>query len=293
MTFKRSGQALIFFSLIQMALPTNAAEQQKNSNIEETSTNYRILEVKEGEFHPKDESGKNTGKKFSAYFLSLESEDGEDEESYNRKNFNYIGIKAGIAMPSNLGGNSKLSGYSTDNVATYGFMVGRKINDIFALEFEYMYRSNSDTSVNTSVPNGPSNFTWGAKTNTFMFNASVDIIKHRLFRPYVKAGIGYSNNNADNYVSTATNNSGALVQQETYNGATKNEFAWQVGVGLNMTLNKTFDIDIEYMYVDRGKIKTDAGYTYVTPTQSGFNSSSSLNSKLVDNVITVGLKIKF
>ena len=40
----------------------------------------KTFEVKEGEFHPKDENGKNSGKKFSAYFLSLESEDGEDEE---------------------------------------------------------------------------------------------------------------------------------------------------------------------------------------------------------------------
>lgn len=293
MKLKRSSQALVFFSLIHISITANSAEQQTNSNIEETSTNYRILEVKEGEFHPKDESGKNTDKKFSAYFLSLESEDGEDEESYNRKNFNYIGIKAGIAMPSNLGGNSDLSGYSTDNVATYGFMVGRKINDIFALEFEYMYRSNSDTSVNSISPTGPKNISWGAKTNTFMFNASVDIIKHRLFRPYVKAGIGYSNNNSDNYVSTITNNSGGLVEKNTYGGKTTNEFAWQAGVGINMTLNKTFDVNIEYMYVDKGQIETANSRTYTTSTQSSIKQANSLNGKLIDNVVTIGLKIKF
>jgi|GEM_PF-2359935 len=292
MSFNYLKKAAICIFFVHISSIAQSAEKKTN-NIEETSTNYRILEVKEGEFQPKDENGKNSDKKFTAYFLSLESEDGEDEESYKRKNFNYIGVKAGVVMPDNLAGNSNLSGNSTKNTGTFGLVAGRKIIDRIAVEFEYMYRSKSDVTADSYQQQGPGNNTWGAKSDTFMLNIGVDIIKHRLLRPYVKAGLGYSRNHAQDYVSIITNNTSEQTRTTRYSGRTNNEFAWQVGTGLNMTLNKHFDINLEYMYVDRGKIETENGRYYEVASNSGFQTVESLNGNLIDNVFTVGLKLKF
>lgn len=290
LNYLKKAAICIFF--VHISSIAQSVEKETN-NIEETSTNYRILEVKEGEFQPKDETGKNSDKKFTAYFLSLESEDGEDEESYKRKNFNYIGVKAGVAMPDNLAGNSNLSGSSTKNSGTFGLVAGRKIIDRLALEFEYMYRSKSDVTADVYPESGPTKATWGAKSDTFMLNIGVDIIKHNLLRPYVKVGLGYSRNYAQDYVTQSYNNAGSITRTERYTGKTNNEFSWQVGTGLNMTLNKHFDVNIEYMYVDRGKIETENAYSFDAPNSNGFQTSESLNGKLVDNVFTVGLKLKF
>jgi opacity protein-like surface antigen len=295
MKLKNSTSLLILFLSLQLACLANATDSfSDHSQIEESNNSYKIIEVKEGEFSPKDENGKVSNKKYSAYFLSMESEEGEDEDSYKRGNYNYIGVKAGAVMPDNLDGNSNLSGNSTKNTSTFGIVAGRKIMDRFAIELEYAYRAKSTVTVTEAVSAGPRVDSWGAsKSNTLMVNISVDIVKGRFLRPYVKAGIGTSSNKSEDYTIVTTNNTGQLVNSKTYVGATNNQFAWQAGAGLNMTVNKTFDVNLEYMYVDLGQIKTASGYTYATQSSSSFINSDGFNGKLVDNVVTIGLKVKF
>lgn len=262
----------------------------------ETSTNYRIVEIKEGDFHPKDESGKTSDKKYSAYWLSLESEDGEDQESIQRANYLYFTLKAGAVMPTTYRDNSALSGSSGDTTYTVGAAFGRKIFDRLAFELEYMHKGESKAETTTYNP-GYVNNKWQSKSDTFMFNVALDVIKHRIFRPYVKAGIGASVNSAGDYVTTTfseSNNSSTTIV-DTYNGKTITNTAWQVGCGLNFFVNKSIDVNIEYMYIDRGKIETEASSSYSinngTPIPD--YNTQAYNGKIRDNTITIGLKIKF
>lgn len=240
---------------------------------------YQIIEIKEGEFQPKTQSGKIDNKKYSAYFMSLEGEDAEDQ--YKRNNYYYVGLKAGGVIPMDLGGNSALSGQAPNSAYTIGASFGRKFMNRYAVEVEYMFRQNSNVNNNTG---STASNTWGAKSNSYMVNVSADILT-TLLRPYVKAGVGMSQNQAKNFVNT----SGATTN--TYSGKNTNQFTWQIGAGLSAPISQNFDFNLEYMYINRGKIETSATKNVSTPVSSV--PSTANTGYLKDNLVTAGIKAKF
>ena len=266
-------KALIISCLLQLSC---AASAEEIKNVSE----YQVIEIKEGEFRPKNKDGTPGDKKYSAYFLSVEGDD--DNESHTRANYSYFGIKAGIALPTNLNGNSQLSGQSGDATSSYSAFVGKKFMDIFSVEIEYMRRGKSTITNSVENVDVPGKYSWSAKSNAFMLNVSADITKGRVIRPYIKAGVGVARNDANNFIITSNSDT------QTYKGKTTTNFTWQVGMGMNVVLNRNIDIMLEYMYVDRGKIKTEAGYN----SAGFFNPVPAKTGKLKDNIITVGLKIK-
>lgn len=274
---------------------TTTTTSNSNTSHEHTA-NYRIIEIREGDFQPKDEDGKTTDKKYSAYWLSLESEDGEDEDSIKRASYLYFTLKAGSVMPTTYRDNSPVSGSSGDTTYTVGAAFGKKFIDRLALELEYMHKSKSDVSnsINTKSTAGSQTNSWSSKSDTFMLNLSADIIKHRVFRPYVKAGIGFSINDADTFTTNIAF-AGSPSTSKTYvnDGQTETCLAWQIGTGLNINVNKNIDAQIEYMYIDRGKIQTSSTTIYTdTSGSSSSLTGSPYTGKIRDNVVTLGLKFK-
>ena len=258
-------------ALICLLSCTALAENQK----------YQIVEIEEGEFQPKTPSGKIDNKKYSAYFMSLEGEDAEDQ--YKRNNYYYVGLKAGGVIPMDLGGNSALSGQAPNAAYTISTSFGRKFLNRYAVEVEYMFRQNSN--VNNSTGSNSSN-AWGAKSNSYMVNVSADILTTTL-RPYVKAGIGMSQNKAKNFVNTTP------TSTNTYAGTTTNQFTWQIGAGLSAPISPVFEFNLEYMYVNRGKIETSSTQVNSTSAKTISISSSKNTGYLKDNLVTAGIKAKF
>jgi opacity protein-like surface antigen len=202
----------------------------------------------------------------------------------NTTDYNYIGASAGIAFPTNIGGNSELKNTSGRTASNLGTSIGRKMIDRFGVEVEYSYRNKSDIS--NAGTNSVSN-NWGVSANTIMLNLTADLLKHEMIRPYIKGGFGLSINKANNYINInnqATN---------TWSSKSTRSFAWQVALGLNFTTFKNIDTNFEYAFVNRGKFKTANCPTYITSQINESTNDSARIGYLTEQVISIGFKIKF
>ena len=205
----------------------------------------------------------------------------------NATEYNFATVKIGGVFPTNLKGNSRLN--SGDTVYTGGFEVGRKFMNRYSVGLEYMHRwAGTYSSKNGWVDKArDENTTWSVKSDTFMLNLSADLITDSKIRPYFKVGAGISKNKTSDYVYVS--NTGQETRN-VYSGSTVNKFAWQVGAGLTMNTTSIFNTQLEYMFVDRGKVESKANY----PDSIGnITTSPSRTGRLKDHVVTIGLTFKF
>lgn len=219
----------------------------------------------------------------------------EDNNVVNKSEYNFATLRFGVDQPITSGGNANI-----DNAeATYqaGVEVGRKFMDIFAVGFEYKKIGNSDLTVNNS--NRPQDTTysskWKGKSDMFMLNFSADVIKNSAITPYVKFGLGASVNKSSDYIITrSATTGGRIVAQEIYYGKSITQFAWQAGLGINVTSTELFDIDMSYMFVSRGQMTTSDGYAGrgFTADESS-HTAAARNINLYDHTVSVGFKAKF
>lgn len=203
---------------------------------------------------------------------------------------NYVTLKGGLDQPtSDLGDNANMNNVKTTYTA--GIAVGRKFMDMFGLELEYSHAGDRKYTNNSSYsmggdPTRDSASSWKIKTDTLMANFSVDLLNEGKIRPYVKAGLGASRNKSNEYIVTDI-----YGINYTYDGKTKNSFAYQLGAGLSIASSSMFDVQFEYMYVDHGKVETASNY--VQSSDSQVINSSPIKGRLKDHTFTIGIKYKF
>ena len=88
----------------------------------------------------------------------------------------YAGVKAGVAVPSNIDGTSDLQSVAVDTNYTAGVFFGRKFMDRFSAELEYMYRGKSDIDNSVKTSSETVTNSWGVSANTFMLNITADLL---------------------------------------------------------------------------------------------------------------------
>lgn len=201
--------------------------------------------------------------------------------------YNFVTVKAGGVFPTNLEGNSGLN--TGDSAFTAGFEAGRKFMDRYSVGLEYMYRDkNTAHSYNVNAITSEKSTSWSARSDTFMLNLAADLITDSKIRPYFKVGVGASRNKAYDYT---TNDYDEGNNINVYSGKTITEFAYQLGAGLTMNTSKMFDTQLEYMFVNRGQVKTKDNYTGVNSGE--VTPAAARTGELKDHVVTIGLKFKF
>jgi opacity protein-like surface antigen len=203
--------------------------------------------------------------------------------------YSYATIKGGVVTPTAMGGNSGLAA----GIVTYtgGLAIGRTFTERFAAELEYSHRGkNTARSYNSGTQPENSKTRWSTSSNTIMANLSANIIEDSKIVPYLKGGIGMSINKAHNYVYSNTDAITGNVTQ-TYAGKTHNHFAWQIGFGLNFKTTKIMDIQVQYMFIDRGQVETNKNYT--SSTNNRITTSPARIGRIKDHAITLGLTLKF
>ena len=225
-------------------------------------------------------------KKYIAYLRK--STDDKEKQNYN----NFITLKGGLLQPTKLDGQFPLDAPSP--TYTGGIAIGRKFMNQLGVELEYMHTAKRKFSSITGIENStpPSAIysnTWNIKSDSVMVNFSADLINEGNVVPYIKAGAGMSRNKSSDNIFM--NDSGASTLYNTYGGKTNTSFAWQGGAGLNVSLNSRFEVQVEYMFSNRGTAKTVAGYT--TASIAAITPAPAISSKLKDHTMTIGLKIKF
>lgn len=209
-----------------------------------------------------------------------------------RNEFNFIEIKGGVSQPTALRGNTKLS--AGDPKLAVGAAIGRKLMKQLAIDLEYKYVGK--IGYNFGNPLDTSNVaSWKANSNALMLNLNVDLISVKSpIVPYLKVGAGIANNHAYEYVKI-TNPGGAVTTTTTYNGRTKNDFAWQIGMGLNIETTSLFDIQLQYTFTTLGKIETGATATsvYSSGLPSTSISTQPKTGKLQQHIGTIGMRFRF
>jgi len=154
---------------------------------------------------------------------------------------------------------------------TAGFDFG-----LLRLEGELSYRysdieSITDKSVGEPFPNVDGNL--GALS--FMANAFIDLHNASPFTPYFGGGVGFAVLNlSDTFAGTGS-------QILLYPDGNETVFAYQLGAGLELAINRMLSLDLGYRYFNTDK----ASFEY--------NSTRSTKMKLESHNALVGLRMKF
>ncbi|MBP9792213.1 MAG: porin family protein [Rickettsiales bacterium] len=209
--------------------------------------------------------------------LACGSKDHKADAAHCQFNKNYIRVDAGFDM---LAKNPNSKDYSKKPKGTpvYGVGFGYQYNPDFRGDVTVTYRSNFKYSGHNATQDKE---TQKIQSTAFMLNAYYDILNYQGFTPYVMAGAG-----------SAYNKAGKFTQQgiASVKSASKNQLAWQVGVGAQHEITKSIAADLGYKYVNLGKVTTATEYVSATGTH-GFGNA--VTGKLRSHEVLLGIAYKF
>ncbi len=222
-----------------------------------------------------------------------------NEEQSLSESYCYMQLNGGVTYNST--GSSFSDNKNANHTGIYGIEVGYKFDDYTraSLSLDYMpnYSFTTSANENTSgiIDGTPyvitSNNNFKVNSWVMMFNAYYDIKNTSNFTPYVTLGAGVARNEAKSTYNSLFGASGNL-ENNPVNLAkyTKDNFAYKIGVGAKYAINKSFDFDLRYQFVDMGKFTTASGsYTLDGATYT----LSEQTVKLKAQEILIGIAYKF
>jgi opacity protein-like surface antigen len=192
----------------------------------------------------------------------------------------YVRADAGGSFP--LG--NDLSGFKPSPLLGSG--VGLKLFPFLRTDLTVSYRTNYSGSATDTATLPGTTLTEKSNINSLvgMANAYFDFPSFFSITPYIGGGIGA----ARNVVGASTASVGG-AQVATLNGATKTNFAWQLGVGASMSLFPTIALDIGYHYIDAGKFTTaTTGTVFGAPVSGVSPATGHLKAQEVEIGIRIG-----
>lgn len=130
----------------------------------------------------------------------------------------------------------------------------------FGVLWQYLFRINlGDTFTLNSPPViGSYKYNWELTSNLLLASAKLNLFQYGKFSPYVNAGIGSSFNRTSNYKETPLQ--GAVPRTNpAYGKFSTSEFAYNVGVGIDLQLTQQFIMSLGYNYQDLGQISSGPG----------------------------------
>lgn len=168
-----------------------------------------------------------------------------------------------IAVPSNTDWNHNF-GYS----GVGGVFAGYKVNQNVALQLGYRYRGGYDWQVHAAYAD--SNVTRSTyaindiTVQTVLFDVQLSPTSccNSAVVPYVQAGIGYAHNNLGDIRTTFYEFGAANDQFQIINGATTNNFAWDLGLGVNYHFTPNLFFRLGYSFTDFGSVKSGNHETF-------------------------------
>jgi len=131
---------------------------------------------------------------------------------------------------------------------------GAKLSEFLRTDVTLSYRDNLASTDTVTLASGtvfPTSLgNHNTSNTTTLLNVYVDPfavfgMDTGAFSPYVQGGIGWARNTTKNMKFSSA----------TIDGATHDNFAWQIGAGLNYTLSDHWKIDLSYRYLDMGQAR--------------------------------------
>lgn len=161
----------------------------------------------------------------------------------------YVGASAGIVLPINSSA-SDLNGTSGDISYTPGFslsgLVGHEFGMGLRIEGEINYKNTDVDKLKLAGMTRDLNSDF--RSIGMMANAYYDFLVSRNFNPYVGVGLGFANVN----MSSADVNGSRI-----WNSDNATAFAYQVGFGGSIMINRSAAFDLGYRYYGTSDYKID------------------------------------
>ena len=188
--------------------------------------------------------------------------------AHSAPTFIYLRADAGGSFPTG----SDLKGFDPSPV--FGAGIGFSPLPFLRTDVTVTYRS--DYPGSGAVSGTPFAANSDIKSFVGMVNAYFDFPTIGRFTPYVGGGGGVAHNELG---STTISAGGVTVA--TIGGASKTDFAWQLGGGVAISLLPTIALDIAYHYLDAGKF------------ESASFAGSTLSGRLKAHEVTAGIRVGF
>jgi len=169
----------------------------------------------------------------------------------------YVRGDSGVFIPANefkdVGDDSDYISKKPKNGTIYNVGLGYVISDHWRsdLNFNYRileYKAKKDAGIGIVITNGISQ---KVKIYSVLLNGYYDLNIHKVIKPYLIVGMGYSHNNSSSAIPTTDGD----IDDELP-GTKKNNFVWNIGIGTKFILNDRFSLDVSYRYIDLGKTTT-------------------------------------
>lgn len=126
------------------------------------------------------------------------------------------------------------------------------------------------------------------KSLTYMCNGYYDFYNAKNLMSYLIMGAGIAVNKSGDFVQIIPFDDNFTVR---FPGATRANFAWQIGTGIQTSINDHILLDTSIKYFDYGKTSTKSiAYTSMGKT---YNNLGFIGTKLRGGIISVGLVINF
>lgn len=185
----------------------------------------------------------------------------------------YASVHAGHSQ-SYLGTNNDLFAYYSDgnikNTGLVGVFLGEeftqlKFSPLFFLQtgIEYTYLGNNHLHGSNTVGIQPNTSTLYHYDYTFESQQLLAVVKvlattHQIFHPYFSAGIGAAFNHSGKYAAH-TFETGSINITPTFHYNTQSEFSYELGIGVDTTLNEHLRLGLGYRYTDMGRASSENG----------------------------------
>lgn len=174
------------------------------------------------------------------------------------KNF-YIQGNLGVAMGGYPGKDFERNSFGNSRV--YGLAIGYKFNENFRADFGIDRRSGfKHKLIQTQYDKGRSQDVLDTENTTvkswsMMVTGYYDIVEINKFTPYILLGVGIAKNTTES-IGKSDPEKNYHVLNHAWEKGTKINFAWKVGAGVKYKINDSFDVGVNYQYVDLGKFST-------------------------------------
>lgn len=145
----------------------------------------------------------------------------------------------------------------------------------YFLGLRYRYFNSSNMKGNILILNNPSfpyGFNYKTTVQTYSLFGKINLFRMGKFAPYITGGVGVANvrfSDYSEYSKTAVSiarNSAAFASNSSYN------FTYDIGLGLDYYLTKSWSVSLGYDYANLGKLKTGPGaYNSISHTTSSLS----------------------
>ena len=163
----------------------------------------------------------------------------------------------------------------------FGVGIGYRLTEAFRADLTYNRRTGFSLSGADSAGTG---FDPDVKSDTVLLNGYYDLpVTMKSVRPYIGGGIGRSRNEMD---PIRWNDPGCC--SGTLTGGKTTSTAWQLTLGADVMLDKSWILEIFYRYADMGDIKKDRGADQAGMFGTGV--TGSMTGKLRADELVIGIR---